>query len=92
MSAYSFAQIICQCGFLQKDKGAGVSFCRTDKFPEEALEYCRLQPQRLSPSEAQPVTRRDSDHMSSSLVLSSPVSPHSKATDSLKPRSHLAIS
>lgn len=69
---------------------AGVSSCKTNKFPEEAPEDRCLQLDPLCLPEAEMVTQ-DSDHMSSFLVLSPPVSPHLKATDSFTPRTHFAI-
>lgn len=70
---------------------AGVAFCRTHKFPEEALEYCLLQRALLCSSEADGHTQ-DSDHMASFLVLSSPLAPHVKATDSFMPRRKASLS
>lgn len=45
MPAYSSALIILSVRSLAEPGGAGgmfagVSFCKTSKFPEEALEYC----------------------------------------------------
>lgn len=94
MSAYSFALIICSVRILAEVQGGlmlpGVSSCKTNKSPEEAPEDCCLQLDPLCLSETEMVTQ-DSDHMSSFPVLSSPVSPHLKATDSFTPRTHFAI-
>lgn len=55
MSAYSFALIILSVRSLaeQGEMFAGVSFCRTSRFPEEALKCCGLQLDLLCLSEAE---------------------------------------
>lgn len=93
MSAYSFALIICSVRILAEVQGGlmlvGASSCKTNKFPEEAPED---QGPLLTAKSAVPVRgRMVTDHMLSFLVLSLPVSPHLKATDSFKPRTHFAI-